>query len=551
MKILRANLLLALCVAALCILPSCSARLAETRNPNSIVAGWIADPDGFNPLTAINTSAGAMIDDLIYTRLVDIGPNLLPRFSTSLAERVRIDGGGRRYVLSLRRNARWADGTAVTADDVVFTIKAQNNTSVIESLASDFTLMRSVRALDRWTVEIDLSRPSPPFLPNALGETYPLPAHVLRKFREESTAEAQFLNTDSAFSQHPIGDGAFRITRHVRDSYIVLEPNPLYWGPKPRLSQLAFRVYPQQDSLYAAVDAGEVDVTDIPPNLWRIHTRLRGNHRAVTWPWNVTFLLLPNYHDRSAPFLHERAVRQAMLYAINRDFIIQGIMSGQADLLNGPIPTFSPYYDRNLPKYPYDPARAQTLLEAAGWHLHGKMREKNGVALHVVLKTGGATDAVASNIAELIQANFRAVGIDCELENEELATFFSDLHNSRFALALRGIILSAYPDDYKTYDSKQTRPNGGYNLGFYSNPAIDRELEAARSASSPSAARAALRRYQDLAATDLPVLYLYSNRLGAIVPANLRGYELNPIAPAALPMGVQRWRLEPSSATQR
>lgn len=545
-KVVRMCAILALAAAI-----SCSARSAETRDPNTVVCGWIAEPDSFNPLTQVNTSAGRMLDDLLYSPLVDTAPNLLPRFSTSLARRVIIDQGGLRYRLFLRTNARWTDGPPVTASDVAFSIKAGNNPSVIQSNASDFTLMRSVRATDRFTVEIRLSRPSPPFLTNALGETYVLPAHLLRKYPEDSAQEAQFLNTDSDFAQHPVGFGAFRIKRHVRDSYLILEPNPTYWGPRPPVHQVAFRVYPQQDSLYAAVDAGEVDVTDIPPNLWRVHTRLRGNHRTVTWPWNVAFVLLPNYADRSAPYLADRSVRQAMLLAINRDFIIHGIMSGQADLLNGPIPSFSPYYDPHLPRYPYDPRRAAALLDASGWRLRGGVRIKHGEPLRITLKTGGATDAVAGNIAELIQANLRAVGIVCELQNEEIATFFDDLHHSRFSLALRGIVLPAYPDDYKQYDSKQTRARGGYNIGFYSNAQIDRAIEAARSAASATQARAALQRYQQLAARDLPALYLYSNRLGAVVPNNLRGYELTPLAAAALPTGVQFWRLTPSSAMRR
>jgi peptide/nickel transport system substrate-binding protein len=90
--------------------------------------------------------------------------------------------------------------------------------------------------------------------------------------------------------------------------------------------------------------------------------------------------------------------------------------------------------------------------------------------------------------------------------------------------------------------------NGGYNAGYYSNPQIDKAIEDARTASSPAAARAALNRYQELASKDLPVLYMYSNRLGAVVPKNLSGYDLDPLAPAALPMGLQFWRVHPRGA---
>lgn len=525
------------------LLGGCGARSAETHNPNIMILGWIAGPDGFNPYVTIG-SAATMIEDLIYTPLVDLGPDMRPRWSTSLAYAVDITDGGKRYVLHLRRNARWTDGAPMTAKDVVFTILLESNPHVVAGQTSQFTLMRSIRALDPYTVEIRLSQPSPPFLENALSRnaTLLLPEHVLGKYPPGSEAEAKFVNADTEFSQHPVTGGAWNIERNVSDSYLILKRNPTYWGPMPHLNEVAFRVYPQQDSLYAAVDAGEVDVTDIPPNLWRVHTRLRGDHKFINWPWNVTFLLLPNYHDPAIPWIHDPRVKQAMMYAIDRRFITQGIMSGQADILNGPIPSFSPYYDRSIRTYAYDPEKARQLLDAAGWHMHGGVRTKDGVPMRVTLKTGGATDAVASNIAELIQAEFKAVGIGCTLDNEEIQTFFVDLHNSRFQLALRGVILPPYPDDYEFYYSKMTRANGGYNIGFYSNPQIDKAIVDARTAPSAALSRAALNRYQQLASDDLPVIYLYSNRLGAVVPRNLTGYDLDPLAPAALPMGLQFWQ---------
>ncbi len=249
--------------------------------------------------------------------------------------------------------------------------------------------------------------------------------------------------------------------------------------------------------------------------------------------------------------MRDARVKQALMYAIDRRFIVDGIMSGQADILNGPLPSFSPHYDRRLKTYAYDPSRARTLLDEAGWRLSGGVRSKNGKVLRLTLKTGGATDAVASNIAELIQANLKAVGIECVLENEEIQTFFEDLHGSRFQLALRGVILPAYPDDYKLYDSSQTRANGGYNYAFFADPAIDRAIEDARTAPSAAASQQALNRYQELAARELPVIYLYSNRLGAVVPRSLTGYDLDPLAPAALPMGLQYWQMHPRGAAMR
>jgi peptide/nickel transport system substrate-binding protein len=493
-----------------------------------------------------------MIEHLIFTPLVDMSTeNLRPNWSTSLAYRVDISDSGTRYVLHLRRGARWSDGVPLDAGDVVFALQVGRNPGLLHTNSSDFKLMRSVRAVDAHTVEVRLVKPSPPFLENALGETYALPKHVLDRYAPGSEREANFLNTDTAFTQEPITSGAWRIVRNVPDSYVIIAPNARYWGPKPAIDEIVFRVYPEQDSLYAAAAAGEVDVTDLPPNLWRVRARLRGNRRFVSWPWNVAFTLVPNYHDPSIAWIADPVVKQAMMYALNRSFIVSGIMSGQADVLNGPLPAFSPYYDGNVRKYSYNPAHARRLLDTAGWKLENGIRTKNGKTLRITLKTEGATDAVGSNVAELIQANLRAVGIDCVLENEELETFFSDELHSNFQLALRGVILPAYPDDYKYFYSTQTRANGGFNEGSYSDGQVDSAIESARTAASPAQARAALNRYQMRASEDLPVLYLYSNRLGATVPRNLSGYVLSPLAPAALPMGLQSWKMQPSGAARR
>lgn len=537
-----AALVLALTVG----LAGCGARSAETRDPNAIVCAWIGGADGFNPLVA-TSAASQMVYHLIYGALVDMDSrsDMRPNWPTSLLSHVDITDAGKRYVLHVRRGVRWSDGRRLDADDVVFSVRLTANPGLPESNPGDFSLMRSVRALDDHTVELRLASPSPPFLVNALGETFVLPKHVLGRYSPESKAEAKFLIGDADFSQHPLVSGPWRIARNVRDSYLILAPNPHYWGPRPALDEIAFRVYPEQDSLYAAVAAGEVDVTDIPPQLWRVRRRLTGNYKFIDWPWNVAFTLVPNYHDPAIRWIADPVVKRAMMYALNRKFMIEGILSGQGDVLNGPLPTFSPYYDRAVTTYAYDPAKARSMLEAAGWKLRDGVRMKAGKALRITLKTEGATDAVGSAIAELVQANFRAVGIDCSLDNEELQTFFGDELSSNFQLALAGAILLPYPDGYRGDYSTQIRANGGYNTGFYANPQVDAAIEAARTAPSRRIAQAALKRYQELASDDLPRLYLYSNRLGAVVPRDLSGYVLTPLAPAALPMGLQFWHVTP------
>jgi len=537
----RRMLCAALCAAVTLALAGCGARRAETRDPDLVVAAWIAGPPGLNPLT-VTSSAATMIEDIIYSPLIDLDSNMLPRWSTSLAKSVDITDGGKRYVIHLRP-ARWSDGQPLDAKDVVFSILVRTNTLVLNPSASDFSLMTSARALDAHTVEVRLSKPSPAFLLDALaGDVLVLPAHLLSKFPPRSQAEATFLTQDSSFAQSPVVSGPYRVLHNVPGAYVTLERNPYYWGKPAYIARVAFRVYPQQDSLYAAVDAGEVDVTNIPPTLWRVHDRLRGPYKFLTWPWNIRFALLINFADPHVPFLKDRTVRQAIMYGIDRMFIINGIMDGQADLLNGPIPTFSTYYDKKTPHYTYDPAKARAMLEADGWKLENGVRRKNGVALKFTLKTGGATDAVASDIAELIQANMRAIGIQCEIDNEELQTYFNDLHQTKFQVALRGRILAAFPDDYLNYDSTQTRANGGNNLGSYDNPQADRLMVTTRTAPSMAIARKALDGWQMLGAEDLPEIWLYSNRLAAVVPSNMTGFGLDPRAPAALPMDVQFWR---------
>ena len=220
-KVVMAMLLLAFSAAG------CGARTAETRNSNMVIAGWIAGPDGFNPYVTIG-SAATMIEDQIYTPLIDLGADMRPRWSTSFAQKVDVTDGGKRYVLHLRHNARWTDGAPMTAKDVVFSILLESNPHIAAGHTSDFTLMRSVKALDPYTIELRLQSASPPFLLNSLSrnDTLILPEHVLGKYPPGSEAEAKFVNSDTEFSQHPITGGPWRIERNVSDAYVILQRNP-------------------------------------------------------------------------------------------------------------------------------------------------------------------------------------------------------------------------------------------------------------------------------------------------------------------------------------
>lgn len=261
------------------------------------------------------------------------------------------------WTFELREGVLWHDGETLTADDVVFSLNLALNPEVVASFPTIAQLPRdsvlSVTALDELTVQIEVDAPRPR-LPFFMIFLWILPEHELADINP-----AEYQNLDWFFT-NPIGTGPFMHEEFVDDQFWALVPNPDYFRGAPRLDRLINRYFTDETAAVLALEAGEIDFTYASGD---VALGLADQFDLYDGPSGVTNYFIFNLRD---PMLADVRVRQAMLYAIDRETIAETILEGTAEV----VPCISPFpamWPEEYNDYVYNPELARELLAEAGW----------------------------------------------------------------------------------------------------------------------------------------------------------------------------------------
>lgn len=474
----------------------------------------VGNPSYLNPVLLQFNQVDRDLTSLIFSGLTrfDETGQLVP----DLAERWDVSDGGRTYLFRLRRDVRWHDRTPFTADDVVFTVRAMQ--------AKDFQgsqevadLWRNVEAqqVDDFTVRFTLKEPFAPFL------EYTTVGILPRHLYADAPGKAM---TGSPYNLKPIGTGPFKLTR-ISSEGVTLEPFAEFYGPSPHLAQLVFRFYPDYAAALAGLEKGEVDgLPNLDP---QDVARLASNEKLQIYSapdylkYSVLFL------NNSSPFFKDKALRQAVSYAVDRNRLIQTVFSGQGLPGKGPISPGSWAYDPKAGIYEYDPKKAEALLEGAGWKdTNGDgIREKDGIALSFVILTNDNRRRIKAG--ELVGEDLRKVGFKVEVQATAWTDLLKDYLNPRtFVAALaEQWLLTADPDVDGLWDSSQIG-NGGFNFAGIKNAQADRLLEEARSSVDKTRRQQLYSEFQSLWADEAPSVVLYYPKFNWAVSGNIKDVKL-------------------------
>lgn len=217
-------------------------------------------------------------------------------------------------------------------------------------------------------------------------------------------------------TRRPVGTGPFRFVEYRQSERIVVARNPLYWGRKAKLNRITFRFYPDATSRRQALQAGEVDLI---VEVSRPDVRaLRSGFTIKTSSVGAYEAMYANIHGK-APYdiLRDRRVRQAVAYAIDRRLMVKNLLFGLAttDQTMVPPSILQPFRSM-VTGYPFDPGKAQALLEAAGWKVgKGGIRRKGNRPLRLTLVSGFPSAEVHRPIPVFLQAEFKRIGIDLRI----------------------------------------------------------------------------------------------------------------------------------------
>lgn len=497
------------------------------------VEGVAGNPHTINPILCQSNPVDGDLASLIFTGLTQVNEKgeILP----DLARNWEITREGTAYTFHLREDVRWHDGAPFTADDVVFTINTIKNPD-FHGAPSLSEMWRTVvvEKVDTHTVRFVLREPFAPFIDYTTVGI--LPAHILGNLSVEALEE-------SKFNASPVGTGPFKIGE-VSARRVLLLANEDFYRPRPYLERLEFVFYPDAPSVFEARGRGEIDgiARVLPQHLEPIRQDDTLNlYSAPLSGYNMVFLNL----DRV--IFQERAVRQAMMWALDRQALVDDVLKGQGIVIHSPIlPRSWAYYDEVL-KYERNPQKAIAILEEDHWFDDDEdgVRERGDLTLEFEIATN-EDDPTRVALIEAISEQLAAVGIRAiprTVSWEDLVG--QSLRLRRFDAVLSGWQnLPPDPDPYPYWHSSQVDEEG-LNFSRYMSEEADAILAQARATTDKEQRVALYGEFQELFARDVPSLLLYQPVYNYAVDTRVNDVQMGPMFDASDRFRtIDRWYIE-------
>jgi peptide/nickel transport system substrate-binding protein len=424
----------------------------------------------------------------------DGADGLVPRLATSWEG----SGDGLSVTFRLREGVTWHDGKPFTSADVAFS--ALNVWKPLQNLGRVvFKDLEAVDTPDEHTAVFRFSKPTPfQLIRNALPPlTSVLPKHV---YEQGEIA-------DNPANTAPIGTGPFRFAEHKPGEYYRLERYASYWDKDlPLLDEIIYRVLPDRAAAAGALEAEEIHLaafSAVPlADLARI-AEVPGLKVVSRGYEDLTYQLVVEINHRRKE-LADRKVRQAIAHAIDRKFVVDTIFLGYANASTGPVPLNSKtFYTDEVPLYAFDPARADALLEEAGYPRGG-----DGKRFSLKLLPAPYFNETRQ-FGDYLRQALAVVGIDAEIVNNDAAAHQKAVYTDHaFDLAVAPPVFRVDPAISTTILVQSGLPDGVpfSNQGGYRNEAIDALIAKASETIDPEARIALYREFQKLVAEDLPLI---------------------------------------------
>ncbi|MGB3327745.1 MAG: ABC transporter substrate-binding protein [Thermomicrobiales bacterium] len=380
------------------------------------------------------------------------------------------------YTFYLNQKAMWHDGQPVTAEDVIYSFQAAMDESGVSPYRADLTAnVASITAIDAKTVRIQAKHALSVFLNKSVLLVPIVPKHIW-----ESTPVANWGSAPGSTGSDPsqvIGSGPFKFVEWIPNEHATMERWPDYWVPEmlPAIDRATYRVVPDVNTAIQTLKTGESDIAGVPPQQIEGLSSSQDVSVAIFDDWSWT-LFSPQQDPSIARFFQEKDVRQALMYALDREAMVSGILAGHATLAEGlqPLPSRAYAPDRLSTHFTYDVEKAKSLLDGAGWvDSDGDgIREKDGQKFSTELYYD-SSDAANDQLVAYMQQAWKAVGIDVTPTSlVQSALIEQVVGKNEYQLALFGI---GWTDEDQgiLYRSDAWPDKGGFNVSRYSNPEFD------------------------------------------------------------------------------
>jgi len=570
--------LLARAAALLCIvllLAGCGSALSR-KNPgdtapavSTLIYTTPGDASVLLPTLTVDT-ASSFVTDFIYDGLAVYDDQLNPH--PALAESWQVEDD-RVYTFKIRQGVTFHDGEPLTAEDVRFTFLTIAHPDYQGVRFGDFTAVKGWSELaqayasadaalgegrltaaacrqqklaayehfvetgglqvpDPYTFRVETEYPFAPLFTRLTGYGI-MPRHLLEPYMSDLAG--------SPYATRPVGTGAMRLVEWKRNERIVLERNPDWRyslsGQGGHIDRLIIQVVPDQEAAVRALERGETDVADIPPEMV---AHFRANVPDVTLYQYATFAYTFLGYNLNHPIYSDVRVRRAITHALDRKAMIDELLGGQGQVAHSHATPARWDYNPDLFPVSYDPASAAQLLDEAGWLLGSdglRYRDGQPFVMHLAVNV---ESQLRGQTALFVQEALRAVGIQVEIHAMEWDEFLAHISSDAKETYLLGWSLGFDPDPHSIFHSE-----GGFrHITGYSDPETDRLIEEGRSTTDQARRREIYGRLQLRLAEQQVYTWLFAQ--DSVVGVSNRVQGVRHGSPRGLFWNWEEWSVNPA-----
>lgn len=459
-----------------------------------------SSPSRLNPIIA-SDSASSEITQWLFNGLLkyDKEGNIVTDLAESFYFKTPTN-----LIFKLKKGIKWHDGVEFTADDVIFTYEKIMDKNIYTPRKSNYKEVKSVKKIDRYTIEVDYKRPY--FKALVIWMIEIIPKHLLEN---EKNLMSSF------FDRKPIGTGPYKIKEFKTGEDIELFANNDYFEGKPKIEKIHYKFIPDPNTSFLMLKQKQLDLGGLSPLQIdrQISNNFKKDFKIIEKPsFSYDYL---GFNLKNEKFKNPK-IREALSLGINRQELVDILFFGHGEVCKGPFLPGSFAYNENVKPKKQDLKKAKQLLKESGYD------ENNPFSFEIVTSTGGDTRI---NAAQIIQYQLSKIGVKVNIRVMEWQAFLNTVvHPRKFESVLLGWSLALMPDAYPLWHS-DSDVLGGFNLVGYHNKEVDKLIEEGSSIVDMKELAKIYKKLFTLISNDNPYLFLYIPNSITVVNSKIKNIE--------------------------
>ena len=459
-----------------------------------------SSPSRLNPILA-NDSASSEISDWLFNGLFKYDKDGTPTVDLAKSYEFKTPT---HLIIKLREDVLWHDNVKFTSKDVIFTYEKIIDPKVFNSIKSNFQQVKSVKALDDYTIEVIYSQAYFKALETWMVGI--LPYHILKDEKDLMT---------SSFNKNPIGTGSYKLKEFKTAQDIELIANENYFEGKPKIDKILYKFLPDPNTSFLYLKQKNLDIGGLSPMQInrQIDDTFKKNYTIIQKPSFAYTYLGFNLKDEK---FKDIRIRQALSLAIDRQELVDILFFGYGQICNGPFLPNSFAFNDNVKTITQNIEKAKALLKEAGYD------ENNPFTFELVTNTG---NDIRINTAQILQYQLQKAGVIMKIRVMEWQAFLNTVvHPRNFETVLLGWALALMPDAYPLWHSSSDKL-GGFNLVSYKNEKVDKLIEKGSETIDKNELGKIYKELFQIISDDLPYLFLYIPDAITVINKDIKNIE--------------------------